>query len=330
MLSYERFIAAISMGAVLVLTTGVNQCQRSVDFAAQSTVPTGTPTSVATSPDDDLVTRTPAGTASATPVTRGTTTVVATVGVGTNVATAVPTADPTDDPGAAPSFIGSGENFQISKKKASGAAVLGALSQLEKDQEEESKNPQPASNALPQQRSEKDQNWLGKGFSNKEEGGADSDGDSFSDLREEQFNTDPNDPSSYPPVKISTELAARLRGVDDDADGIPNAQEKVLRSDAFNADSDGDGVSDGAEIRSGTDPLQAQSIPADSDGDGLSDQFEKSRGLDWQNGDGDGDGLRDDTELALGTDITKSDSDDDGIPDGKEVAIGSDPVIAEK
>jgi hypothetical protein len=324
MLSYERFVVVLSMGAVLLLTTGVNRCQKSYSFAAQSKVPTATPTGE----DDGLTTRTPGSTLTALATRTGSTTPATTQTAGSGTPTAIATATETENPDLAPLSVADDASFQISKKQASGAALLGALSQLEKDEDESNQNPAPVANQPAQKGAAGEQNWLGKGF-NKQDGNADTDGDSYSDLREEQFNTDPNDPTSYPPVKISTELAARLKSVDDDADGIPSAQEKVLGSDPFNADSDGDGVSDGAEIRSGTDPIKTQSLPADSDGDGLSDQYEKSRGLDWQNADGDGDGLRDDTELALGTDITKPDSDGDGIADGKEVAIGSDPIIAE-
>lgn len=334
MYNYEKFVAVLSLAAVVVLTTGVNRCQTSYNFAAQSSgvTPSGTNGVVSVTPTGTVtITATPTGAGTNTPATTTT---------GTPAATPEPTTDDgegeDEDPvDIDPAFSGDGANFQISKKQASGAALLGALSQLE---EEEKNRPtdSSASSALEGARGQNqkdngaptDPNWLGKGFA-KKGGDQDSDSDSFSDFVEEQYGTDPNDANSFPPVKITTELSARLLGLDDDADGLPNAQEKALGTDPLNVDSDGDGVSDGAEIRSGTDPLKAQNAPVDSDGDGLSDQFEKSRGLDWLHADGDGDGLRDDIELAIGTDITNPDSDGDGIPDGKEVAIGSDPTISE-
>ncbi|MGE5842454.1 MAG: hypothetical protein ACM335_09265, partial [Deltaproteobacteria bacterium] len=54
---------------------------------------------------------------------------------------------------------------------------------------------------------------------------------------------------------------------DPDQDGLTNKEEKQLGTDPKKADSDGDGLNDGAEInRYKTDPLKA-----DSDGDGLKD-----------------------------------------------------------
>jgi hypothetical protein len=66
------------------------------------------------------------------------------------------------------------------------------------------------------------------------------------------------------------------------------------------ADTDGDGLSDGAEVNTyGTDPLDA-----DSDDDGLSDGAEVN---------------------TYGTDLLDADSDDDGLSDGEEVIAGTDP-----
>lgn len=56
---------------------------------------------------------------------------------------------------------------------------------------------------------------------------------------------------------------------DDDGDGLSNAAERDLGTDAAVADSDGDGLGDGDEVTAGTDPLTS-----DSDDDGLSDADE--------------------------------------------------------
>ncbi len=329
MFNYEKFVAFISLVAVVLLTTGVNRCQESYEFAAQSSVPTGTTTTGVIS-----VTPTSTGTATGTvtPISSGSVTPNQT---GTVTAEPTETGEPETE---GSSQINGNEFFQISKKakKASGAAVLGALSQLNDE------GPPPADRDTPSPAAGGSQatadtqremsNWLGKGFNGGNDDGAenDSDGDTFTDIREQQFGTDPADANSYPPIRVTTDLSQRLIGSDDDADGLPNSDEASLGTDPRAIDSDNDGVPDGAEIRSGTDPLKSGSIPVDSDGDGLSDQFERSRGLDWRNMDSDGDALRDDLELSLGTDVMVPDSDGDGISDGKEVSIGSDPTVAEQ
>ncbi|MGB2982641.1 MAG: hypothetical protein WBC63_02135, partial [Candidatus Bipolaricaulia bacterium] len=54
---------------------------------------------------------------------------------------------------------------------------------------------------------------------------------------------------------------------DSDGDGLSDAEEAVLSTDALNPDSDGDGLTDGEEyLERFTDPLSE-----DTDGDGLLD-----------------------------------------------------------
>ena len=62
---------------------------------------------------------------------------------------------------------------------------------------------------------------------------------------------------------------------DSDGDGLSDAEENSLGTDAQIADSDGDGLSDADELNVGTDPLNY-----DSDGDGASDGVEVTAGTD--------------------------------------------------
>ena len=125
---------------------------------------------------------------------------------------------------------------------------------------------------------------------------------------------------------------------DSDGDGLTNSQEDTLGTDRGNADTDGDGANDGAEVGGNV------SAPVDSDGDGTPNVFESSiadvdgDGVANQNDpangnacvpnansvaclamDGDGDGLTNGQEDALGTSRGNSDTDGDGTNDGVEV-----------
>ncbi|MFB1478904.1 Ig-like domain-containing protein [Corallococcus sp. RDP092CA] len=101
---------------------------------------------------------------------------------------------------------------------------------------------------------------------------------------------------------------------DADNDGLTDAEEALAGTDPHNADTDGDGLSDGVEVHSGrTDPLDD-----DSDDDGLLDGNE----------DANHDGITQDTE----TDPTLADTDGDGLTDGLELGLtqpqgtGTDPA----
>jgi len=155
--------------------------------------------------------------------------------------------------------------------------------------------------------------------------------------------TDPNDPSDDDP--------------DPDNDGVPTWQEVLLGTDPLDADTDGDGLSDGEELSPGQDGWVTDPLDADSDDDGLSDGEEGVLGADGYitnptNPDTDGDGLSDGLEVgAVGvpasvsdgqgisvggtgpgfvpdsdptttTDPTNPDTDGGGVPDGLEDADG--------
>jgi thiol-disulfide isomerase/thioredoxin len=89
------------------------------------------------------------------------------------------------------------------------------------------------------------------------------------------------------PILGALLLLATGCGTDLDGDGLSWAEERDLGTDPGEADSDGDGLSDGDEVNEwGTDPLAA-----DSDGDGYDDGTEvdegtsPSDGFSWPEGD---------------------------------------------
>ena len=107
---------------------------------------------------------------------------------------------------------------------------------------------------------------------------------------------------------------------DTDGDGLSDSAEVSLYgSDPLNADCDNDGLLDGAEIVAGTNPLLA-----DSDADGLPDGWEIANGLNPLSGsdaiiDSDNDGLTNLQEYTLGTNPQVADTDGDGLNDYAEI-----------
>jgi outer membrane protein OmpA-like peptidoglycan-associated protein len=104
---------------------------------------------------------------------------------------------------------------------------------------------------------------------------------------------------------------------DDDHDGLTNGEERRLGTDPHNPDTDGDGLSDGDEVRKyNTNPLRG-----DTDDDGLSDGEEVLKyHTDPTMYDTDGDGLSDGDEvLKYHTDPLRADTDGDGLSDGDEI-----------
>jgi hypothetical protein len=126
------------------------------------------------------------------------------------------------------------------------------------------------------------------------------------------------------------ELAVFAAGVDSDADGMEDDWEiryqlSVGINDA-GGDADNDGRTNIQEYMAKTNPRQA-----DTDGDGLSDGAEVSQhGTNPQRADTDGDTLSDGLELStLHTNPLAKDSDNDGYGDGLEVRLGTDPTNPE-
>ena len=103
---------------------------------------------------------------------------------------------------------------------------------------------------------------------------------------------------------------------DPDMDGLSNKIEKELGTNPKKADTDDDGLKDGAEVdQHKTDPLKA-----DTDDDGLNDGDEVTQyKTEPLKADSDGDGLNDGDEEKYKSDPLKTDTDDDGLNDGAEV-----------
>lgn len=126
---------------------------------------------------------------------------------------------------------------------------------------------------------------------------------------------------------------------DYDKDGLTNSTERELGTDPENPDTDGDGLTDGDEVRKYyTDPKKSDTDgdnltdyaeifdhktspkSPDTDGDGLNDGEEITRKTNPQQADTDGDGLIDGDEVSKHkTDPTKADTDGDTLSDGQEV-----------
>ncbi len=119
--------------------------------------------------------------------------------------------------------------------------------------------------------------------------------------------------------------------IDADGDGLTLLDEyRVLTSPSV-ADTDGDGVDDGMEVRLGRDPVDPASQSTDLDRDGLEDGWELASGLDPLDpsdalDDPDGDGLATLVEHRTGSDPWRRDTDMDGLSDREEVLVGLDPL----
>jgi hypothetical protein len=113
---------------------------------------------------------------------------------------------------------------------------------------------------------------------------------------------------------------------DTDGDGLSDYAEVQLGTNRFEADSDGDMLDDGDEVNiHGTNPSNN-----DTDSDGMPDGWEIQNGLNATvfnaNEDPDSDGLGNLDEFVHRTDPNNDDTDGDGIPDGWEVQYGYDPL----
>ncbi len=127
----------------------------------------------------------------------------------------------------------------------------------------------------------------------------------------------PTKQGSYWSALVGFMVVGEDEDTDPDRDGLTTKEEKRIRTDPRNPDTDGDRLTDGEEVRRyGTDPLNP-----DTDGDGLSDGDEvRVYATDPLNPDTDRDRLLDGAEvLTYKTNPLKPDTDGDGLTDGDEV-----------
>lgn len=123
---------------------------------------------------------------------------------------------------------------------------------------------------------------------------------------------------------------------DTDQDSLSDLYEtSVSHTDALSADTDQDAVSDALEVAEGTDAGVVRlsdelvaagfggAATADIDRDGLSDLLETELGTDRDAPDTDHDGVTDAMEYAYGSDPNSIDTDLDGITDGVEFDMGT-------
>jgi hypothetical protein len=153
----------------------------------------------------------------------------------------------------------------------------------------------------------------------------DIDGDGVTDAQEAIDGTNPNDGCVYLATsQVYANTTTAWRADDCDSDGLTNAEEVTgvddpstaanpdgNISDPLDADTDGDGLNDGAEAIAGTDPNNP-----DTDGDGLTDGEEVT---------GVNDPLTPANPGGMMTDPNNPDTDGDGVTDGDE-RTSTDPV----
>ncbi|WP_226013282.1 hypothetical protein [Halomicrobium salinisoli] len=165
----------------------------------------------------------------------------------------------------------------------------------------------------------------------------DRDNDGLPDYYERNVTgTDPADNDSDSSVTdVNESDDGVIDGMEDyDGDTLGAYREYAIGTDPFDADTDGDGLSDGFEDRhQGFDPLDPDTDgdgvsdgASDLDGDGLTNAREAELGSAIDSNDTDDDGLSDAREVELGTDPVAVDTDDDGLPDAEELELGTDPT----
>jgi outer membrane protein OmpA-like peptidoglycan-associated protein/opacity protein-like surface antigen len=162
----------------------------------------------------------------------------------------------------------------------------------------------------------------------------------FTDFVYPAAETEKENGDSFLSFLLGLRFAPGAEAPDYDHDGLSTKDEKALGSDPRNADTDGDGLDDGAEVSNyKTSPLMADTdndglddyaevnthktdpLAADSDQDKLTDGDEvTTRHTNPLKADTDADGLNDYAEvITYKTDPLKTDTDGEGLTDGDEV-----------
>ncbi len=163
------------------------------------------------------------------------------------------------------------------------------------------------------------------GTVNPSNGSQDSDGDMLSDVWETAHLLDPH-----------SAVGDQGTAGDPDGDDLTNLEEMNAGTHPQNADTDGDGLFDGWEVRYGLNPLNRTGLdsgPADPDGDGLSNLEEQAQGTNPLNQDSDADTLTDGWEFTNGLDPNDAtgvngadgDPDADGFTNQEEYFAGTRP-----
>jgi hypothetical protein len=120
--------------------------------------------------------------------------------------------------------------------------------------------------------------------------------------------------ADFPPVARAPAVLLTDSGLDTDGDGLSDFQEERTGTDELQSDSDGDLISDNVEVRGftlGGKTWYANPNALDSNDDSLGD------GQEW---DSNGDSLPDDTDNDQVPDLFDSDNDGDGVADRKDIA----------
>ncbi|WP_170254810.1 SdrD B-like domain-containing protein, partial [Phaeodactylibacter luteus] len=170
----------------------------------------------------------------------------------------------------------------------------------------------------------------GDGLTNAEEDelgtdsfAADTDGDGVIDGTEVSDMTSPTDACSFVLGSQSVAQATDWNMSDCDGDGLSNAEEAdTYSTNPLEADTDGDGVTDGSEVADSSSPLEIC--------DYVYSSVTLPKGEAWANEDCDGDGLSNevegdeatDTDGDLVPDCFDLDSDNDGLLDATEQGTG--------
>ena len=144
-----------------------------------------------------------------------------------------------------------------------------------------------------------------------------------------------NTAESVPFIVTRSDDGYSVDFLDSDGDGLADIYEDIIGTNANNADTDDDGLSDYDEVYiTGTDPTKYDSVTdavsdydADNDSDGLGNGREIELGTDPLNPDTDDDDLNDGEEVnSYGTDPLVPDTDNDGLDDVAEIEFETDPL----